>query len=69
MPSEESEGIVACSPMTGRIYLVTDWEEGDDGGIVSEEKQTIYREDIPEVVSIEEVHGAARISREKRVKA
>jgi ribosomal protein L37E len=38
----------ARSPLTGKWYRVSDWDELEDGKIVAKSKEEVDREDVPE---------------------
>lgn len=65
----DAEGIVACSSVTGRLYLVYRWEDRGDRKVVSKEKRPLKREDIGVLASMERVHEAARKAYKNRVEA
>ncbi len=67
---KDPEGIVACSPISGNLYLVYQWEKWDqDGEIVSKDKRLLKREDVGVLASVERVHEAARKAYENRGQA
>lgn len=63
----DPEGLVACSPVTGRLYLVYRWEGRGDGKVVSKSKRVLDRGDVGVLASVERVHEAARSAYENRV--
>lgn len=65
----DAEGIVACSPVTGQLYLVYRWEDRGGSKVVSKDKRVLEREDVSVLASVERVHDAARMAYENRVGA
>lgn len=62
-------GRLACSPLTGNLYLVMKSEELEDGKMVAKQKRILERQDIGDFIPVEAAHGAARRARDERVKA
>jgi len=65
----DPEGVVACSPVSGNVYLVYRYEDQGDGKLVSKDKRVLKRDDIGVLASIERVHEAARRAYQVRRKA
>jgi uncharacterized protein (DUF433 family) len=57
----DAEGIIAVSPMTGRVYRVLEWDSAGDGGkIVAKDYRELDRDRIRRCVDTAELHEAAR---------